>query len=124
MNGITIIKEERERQIIHEGYLPNHDLRYIQGELEDAADAYYFHGIDSKSPVPKNWPWEIKYWKPTNDPIRNYAKAGALYLAEKARQLTGMSKGLNTVEDMDLMVKACAIAIDAILKEQKSEVKA
>lgn len=28
------------------------------------------------------WPWESKWWKPSNDPIKNLVKAGALIAAE------------------------------------------
>jgi hypothetical protein len=32
--------------------------------------------------VPSSWPWDYDWWKPSDDPIRNLTKAGALIAAE------------------------------------------
>lgn len=32
--------------------------------------------------IPKFWPWERKWWKPSQDQVRNLVKAAALIAAE------------------------------------------
>lgn len=85
--GIELIAEERERQISKEGYTPEHDDYHCKGELVDAAINYCEVTLNSpsaakKSPPPPQWPFEKASWKPSDDPIRNLVKAGALIAAE------------------------------------------
>jgi len=77
----TEIQRERLRQVEEEGFTPERDDRYSNGELWTAARCYY--GVASGKVFPA-WPWDEKWWKPTT-PARNLIKAGALCLAEKAR---------------------------------------
>lgn len=93
-SGITIIAEERERQQLIEGWGPYHDDQHRSGELADAAEAYvhaageqargqsleYLKTLVEAAEV--RWPWEDAWWKPSGDPVRNLAKAGALIAAE------------------------------------------
>lgn len=97
-NGIQLILEERERQIILHGFDGKHDSQHQTGEMVDAALCYgavasavvrgstaeewpvgMFNGF-SDSLI--EWPWEDDAWKPSDDPIRNLVKAGALIAAE------------------------------------------
>ena len=88
--GAQLIAVERQRQITAEGWTPEHDDKHDRGELSAAADAYRIyadkqleHG--AKLPacfIPKQWPWERRWWKPSPDPVRNLVKAGALYQAQ------------------------------------------
>ena len=32
--------------------------------------------------TPECWPWDHEWWKPSDDPVRNLVKAGALIAAE------------------------------------------
>lgn len=94
MTGIELIAAERKRQIEVEGWSPQHDDEHVYGELGQAAQAYIHvgvwqsvHGvndIDFKkvgvSEFPSNW--HPSWWKPSNDPIRNLVKAGALIAAD------------------------------------------
>lgn len=87
---------ERQRQVTAEGWSPKHDDQYKNTELAFAASCYAFHaaaaswdleddGIPYDShPVPKQWPWDPSWWKPT-DARRDLVKAGALILAEIER---------------------------------------
>ncbi|WP_288081041.1 hypothetical protein [Pseudomonas sp.] len=87
---------ERQRQVTAEGWSPKHDDQYKNTELAFAASCYAFHaaaaswdleddGIPYDShPVPKQWPWDPSWWKPT-DVRRDLVKAGALILAEIER---------------------------------------
>ncbi|HCD3048219.1 TPA: ead/Ea22-like family protein [Klebsiella variicola] len=87
---------ERQRQVTTEGWSPKHDDQYKNTELAFAASCYAFHaaaaswdlednGIPYDShPVPKQWPWEPSWWRPT-DARRDLVKAGALILAEIER---------------------------------------
>ena len=84
---------ERQRQVTAGGWSPKHDDQYKNTELAFAASCYAFHaaaaswdleddGIPYDShPVPKQWPWDPSWWKPT-DARRDLVKAGALILAE------------------------------------------
>lgn len=61
ISGITLIAHERYRQIMQEGWTPEH----VACELAPAA-----------------WPWDKEWWKPSKDQVRNLVKAGALIAAE------------------------------------------
>lgn len=91
--GIEIITEERQRQIDVEKWTSEHDDEHENAELTKAAIVYAdYAGIlveiegefsrIKKDYLPDLWPWDKKWWKPSNDPIRNLAKAGALIAAE------------------------------------------
>jgi len=80
MNGIELIKIERERQIKKEGFDADHDSKHDCNELTDAALCYICNAPELYGN--ETWPWEISWWKPSYDPIRNLVKAGALIAAE------------------------------------------
>lgn len=92
--GVELIKKERERQIVHEGWTPEHDDNHRSGELNDAAIGYaqaaaYQARGESHAMISSaqkagmiRWPWEDSWWKPSEDQIRNLVKAGALIAAE------------------------------------------
>lgn len=84
---------ERRRQVEAEGWTPEHDDQYDNGELSRAAAAYAHHSTRPKDrrhsmaevgAWPSYWPWDVKWWKPT-EPRRDLVKAGALILAEIER---------------------------------------
>lgn len=87
---------ERQRQIIAEGWTPEHDDKHDSGEMAGAAGCYARHvnarswvvGMESDDyadePAPDAWPWDEAWWKPTT-PRRDLVKAGALILAELER---------------------------------------
>lgn len=85
MTGVELIAAERERQI-GLGWQPSHDDEHTDMELSRAAGAYVFAAVLVNSGLnpnrPPEWPWEPKWWKPSDDPIRNLTKAGALIAAE------------------------------------------
>lgn len=82
--AIELIAEERQRQIDAEGWTPEHDDEHCCGELADAAWCYlhYFMSFPFVGDAPTNWPWDLSWWKPSDDPVRNLVKAGALIAAE------------------------------------------
>jgi hypothetical protein len=90
MTGIELITAERQRQITGEGWTPEHDDTHNAGELAEAAACYTdLAAYQSANPGstldlrrPMGWPWAASWWKPSSDPIRNLAKAGALIAAE------------------------------------------
>ena len=101
MTGSELIAAERQRQIDVEGWSSNHDDKQMRGDLIASAHAYLHEaetqimfGLPvSRDRVPKKWPWDKKWWKPSDDPIRNLVKVGALIAAaidklqrEKARE--------------------------------------
>lgn len=94
MEALSLIIEERQRQVSAEGYTPQHDDMYEANELTRAAQCYELHHRDRSYfrrsqftvPVPKLWPWHASFWKPSPDNrIKELVKAGALYLAESER---------------------------------------
>lgn len=83
VSGVDLIRFERQRQINKEGWTPEHDAQHTDRSLAYAAACYatHSHGVGFNS-VPVVWPWECESWKPSDDPIRNLVKAGALIAAE------------------------------------------
>lgn len=88
--GIEMIAAERERQITAEGWSAAHDDEHNNQELSIAAECYseasnmLLSGMCSSfvRKSPRRWPWDLSRWKPSEDPIRNLVKAGALIAAE------------------------------------------
>jgi hypothetical protein len=88
--GVELIAAERERQMSHEGWTPEHDDKHTDFELSKAADSYLCAVIspdeegdeNGKSRPAWDWPWDKDWWKPSDDPVRNLVKAGALIAAE------------------------------------------
>lgn len=86
MTGIERIAAERQRQVDVEGWTPEHDDEHTNGELAQAAIAYATVGAQrSQADVARAYfprEWHPDSWKPSDDPIRNLEKAGALIAAE------------------------------------------
>lgn len=81
--GTALIAAERERQVQVEGWTPAHDDAHTRQELAAAAIIYiHYRNRGANFPTPLNWPWDRAWWKPSDDPIRNLVKAGALIAAE------------------------------------------
>lgn len=96
LEGLARIAAERRRQIEEEGWTPEHDAEHELGELADAAACYAAaaafgenigHELAEVLGPPEMWPWSPDWWKPSEDPIRNLEKAGALIAAEIDRVL-------------------------------------
>lgn len=82
VTGVELITAERNRQIVEEGYTPEHDDSYTDAQIVRAAVAYARHTYTRYSAM--SWPrdWDTMRWNPSADPVRNLAKAGALIAAE------------------------------------------
>ena len=91
--GSELIAAERKRQIDVEGWTPEHDAEHTNGALADAAACYVSvarqqvrgvgYGGNGEPTYPRAvWPWDAEWWKPSDDPVRNLVKAGALIAAE------------------------------------------
>ena len=84
-SGVELIAAERKRQVNKEGWSAKHDASHTKGELAKAAACYAVEHTDARvvERTDENaWPWDAKWWKPSNDPIKNLIKAGALIAAE------------------------------------------
>ena len=83
---IDEIYDERNRQVADEGWTVEHDDTHDGGELAVAAGCYAISS--AVEPMPTEiiswWPWDKKWWKPTN-PRRDLIKAAALIVAEIER---------------------------------------
>lgn len=75
---------ERQRQVDQEGWHPDQDDDYDDGQLSMAAACYAMQGNSPNYGPPKDWPWDREWWKPTDD-RRNLVKACALILADIER---------------------------------------
>lgn len=98
LSGLALIAQERERQIVAEGYDASHDDSHTDSEIALAAVCYahpdppmrWFHhpsGEDRgdrgwSAEIPKEWPWRVGDYNPGDDRIRELVKAGALIAAE------------------------------------------
>ena len=86
--GIDKIGLERLRQISQEGWSAEHDDDHRKGEMAFAAACYVktaaHQSLGDEHAKRTNgwWPWGEEWWKPSDDPIRNLVKAGALIAAE------------------------------------------
>lgn len=83
LTGMQLIEEERLRQINSEKFTYDHDDKYTEGQLADAAECYRSAALNPEPDI-SNWPWHLNWWKPTTG-NRNLIKAGALFLAELER---------------------------------------
>ncbi|MCG7625575.1 hypothetical protein [Epibacterium sp. Ofav1-8] len=88
-NGIERIAAERKRQVEGEGWTPEHDNEHSAGEMAGAAACYALactqHWAQEQA-IASFWPWDKEWWKPSDDPIRNLEKSGALIAAEIDRR--------------------------------------
>jgi hypothetical protein len=75
---------ERRRQVEQEGWHPDQDDDYEDGQLSMAAACYAMQGNALNYGPPEDWPWDKEWWKPTDD-RRNLVKAAALILADIER---------------------------------------
>lgn len=87
--GVARIAIERERQVVEEAYEAEHDDKHTGRQLMAAAICYLTRAfcISPTAPmlvraVTSYWPWHSASWKPSDEPIRNLEKAGALIAAE------------------------------------------
>lgn len=94
--AIELIAEERARQISVEGWTPEHDDQHTAGEMAVAASCYARAAEIAVQWVSRGpdaikaclgcaadfWPWNLSWWRPSTDPVRNLVKAGALIAAE------------------------------------------
>ena len=86
IKSIELIKNERIRQIIKEGYSFDHDDQEYLQQLSYAAVVYACHS-SARHSLLHLWPWDKEYFKPDKDNtidgrIKELTKAGALICAE------------------------------------------
>lgn len=88
MTGVDRIAAERRRQQEAEGFTPDRDDGYLNGELIAAAVAYAMVADpDGAGDCAADfWPWAEEWWKPSPEPFRNLERAGALIAAELDRR--------------------------------------
>ncbi len=82
--GIGLIAAERQRHTDGEGWTPEQDDSYVNGELATAALFYVAASIAQPQFDPISsaaWPWDYSWFKPTT-PVRNLVKAASLIAAE------------------------------------------
>ncbi|GEM_PF-1738741 len=82
------VLDERLRQVMEEGWTPEHDDKHNGGQLALAAACYAVaqdarENYNDYSPPPF-WPWAAEWWKP-KDYRRDLVRAAALLIAEIER---------------------------------------
>lgn len=88
MDGVELIRKERERQINVEGYNAEHDDREKVGALSTAGAIYALPlNLRTIMNATEYWPWDKSFYKPsksdhTDARIKELVKAGALIAAE------------------------------------------
>lgn len=91
LSGVELIAAERQRQIDKFRYTALSDDHYSKPELVLAAISYACvvarpdteaEGRMEHTRAANDWPWPPMSWNPSNDPVRNLVKAGALIAAE------------------------------------------
>lgn len=87
--GVKLIAAERTRIVKVEGWTAAHDDHHTRGQLIHAAQSYVMkadaqvQGVTTPPCfIPKFWPFERGWWRPSADPVRNLAIAGALIASE------------------------------------------
>lgn len=91
-NGISLIADERRRQVEVENWTAQHDDEHTRGEMAIAA-ACYAWPAPRPLEVKKAWPWHREWWKPAvslstspeearNCRVKDLVRAGALIAAE------------------------------------------
>lgn len=122
MSGNERIVAERTRQVTEERWTETHDLEHPEGTLAKAAGCYEIAGDLAARGLPpeimggsNQWPWEPEWWKPSQDAIRNYEKAGALFMAE-ARRYSNTRDPLGQMHNMELEAQRIGKKIDALQK--------
>ena len=84
--ALELVRAERERQVLGEGFDAAHDDSLIQGDLARAAACYALPERSRPGHKDRLWPWLASWWKPTpKDRVRELVKAGALIVAEIER---------------------------------------
>lgn len=88
--GVTLIGNERTRQVQEEGFTHADDAAYRGSELAWAAYCYLERAAQDKLPqgdpsVPHVWPLGRSQWRPKDSKIRNLTIAAALIAAELDR---------------------------------------
>lgn len=129
MNGCQRIQVERRRQIERKHYSHAHDSFHRRGELAMAAGCYadqaghLAQGGKVRKLPPRLWPFEAEVWKPVSCPVRNWEKAGALYLAECERivvrpDLEAVARDRLATQYLDAAAR-CAEEIDRYRKRER-----
>lgn len=96
LNAISDIIAERKRQVDVEGFAPERDDQYVQGELASVAGCYrqsaarprlFMRSPGKAFTVPAGWPltWNLRDWWKPESPRRDLVKAAALIVAEIER---------------------------------------
>lgn len=91
-DGAHAIMAERVRQLFDEGYSLEHDAEHGSLQLISAALAYAVQALWESNtaglviaPFSMDpgtyWPWDVRDFKASGDPLRSLAKAGALLAA-------------------------------------------
>lgn len=88
-NGLELIADERDRQILKEGWTSEHDEQHVNNELALAAVCYALPDTNREmqqtylGEIPWLFPFDPTWWKPCReDRVKELVKAGALIAAE------------------------------------------
>lgn len=138
--GMLQMLQERIRQMEEEPFTAQHDDTHTGGELARAAAVYERLGrawlpaaldgcgenaganeldeltideLQAQYPFVSRWPWEPDALKPKGV-RRNLERAGALYMAERARLERQVEAAIARRAELQLRIDACAAALDQV----------
>lgn len=84
MKNLQLVSDERDRQIITEGYDVQHDRNHHKNDLAYAAIAYALHAVGRARLAQDIWPFSPSSYKPKNRET-DLIRAAALIIAELDR---------------------------------------
>lgn len=89
--GVSFIARERWEQLYVHEWSAISDAVHDEGELLMSAACYLDHALvrttGEYALATYKWPWDESWWKPSDDPVKDLTKAGALIAAEIDRLL-------------------------------------
>jgi len=80
--GIELVAAERRRQVMEEGWTPEHDDAHTDNELASAGAAYALGYSLGPSIGQLFWPRDWEGYKPGDNNVRTLTKSAALIVAE------------------------------------------
>jgi hypothetical protein len=92
-SAISMIVDERIRQVTEERFTIEHDDSHRPGDLAMAGGVYAISAFNVRgmASLAQFWPWGMEWWK-RSGPSTDLTKAGALIIAEMSRMFRAQER--------------------------------